>query len=627
MSTPRPSGSPAQGSLLWPALLGLGALAVYLATAAPGIYWLDSSELAAAAFGLGIAHPPGHPLASLLGRLTCLLPIGSLAFRVTVACALEAALAVAAAAVLSAALLRRLWPSGESEHPLLHRLAIAVPALTLALSYSLWFQAVRAEVYALNLATLLAAACLVLRWDERGDARALLAAALLLGLALCNHHLLVLLALAPIAVLVLARLRAHGRGARLLLGATLLGALGLSTHLYLPLRAARNPVVSWGSPSTLERFGWTVSARAFHKALDKAARESVGHRAGGAFFALLGGLGPVAALLALGGLYLLCRRREGRAAGLLLVGLTGCNLVSPLLVGFDPLNPDAHGYLAVAVGALAPGLAVIVFALGAMAARLAPRARGTAAAAIGLGALVLPTLQALENAPACDLRRHWAAEEAGRALLLAQPAGAVALTAYFESIFNLWALEALADLRPDVSVVHRHFLTMPGYLPDLRDRLGPCPYALCDPRREPALPWLEAWARTPAHPPLELLDALSRARPLRLELDLDLEGTALAGRLRPEGLLLAYRPGGPPSRDELNRHRRAIAGWERAVADGRPDGETRRALVWTHYLLARFACAQGWRELVALHLGRARTLAPLDRRQLELSRRCAPPGG
>ena len=46
-------------------LVFLVTFVVYVSGLAPDLYWLDSSELAAAAWGLGIAHPPGHPLPSL----------------------------------------------------------------------------------------------------------------------------------------------------------------------------------------------------------------------------------------------------------------------------------------------------------------------------------------------------------------------------------------------------------------------------------------------------------------------------------------------------------------------------------------------------------------------------------
>ena len=58
------------------------AFGYYVAAAAAGPYWLDSSEFAAQAFGLGISHPPGHPLYGLLGKLFALLPVGPVAFVV-----------------------------------------------------------------------------------------------------------------------------------------------------------------------------------------------------------------------------------------------------------------------------------------------------------------------------------------------------------------------------------------------------------------------------------------------------------------------------------------------------------------------------------------------------------------
>ncbi|MGZ3442447.1 MAG: protein O-mannosyl-transferase family, partial [Polyangia bacterium] len=71
------------------------------------MYWLDSSELAAAAWGLGVAHPPGHPLPSLLGRACTLVPLGSIAFRVGLASALAGAAAAAQTARLGALVSRR----------------------------------------------------------------------------------------------------------------------------------------------------------------------------------------------------------------------------------------------------------------------------------------------------------------------------------------------------------------------------------------------------------------------------------------------------------------------------------------------------------------------------------------
>jgi hypothetical protein len=48
----------------------------YALCATPAPYFLDSAELAAATFGLGVAHPPGEVTALLWGKLFDLLPPG-----------------------------------------------------------------------------------------------------------------------------------------------------------------------------------------------------------------------------------------------------------------------------------------------------------------------------------------------------------------------------------------------------------------------------------------------------------------------------------------------------------------------------------------------------------------------
>ena len=55
-----------------PWVVGLLVFLLYLATTCPTVYFGDSGELIAAADSLGVAHPPGYPLYTLLGRLMLL---------------------------------------------------------------------------------------------------------------------------------------------------------------------------------------------------------------------------------------------------------------------------------------------------------------------------------------------------------------------------------------------------------------------------------------------------------------------------------------------------------------------------------------------------------------------------
>src|SRR3990172_1726033 len=56
------------------AALSLIVAAVYATTLNPAVSFIDSGELAAAATTLGIAHPTGYPLFTLLGRTLVVLP-------------------------------------------------------------------------------------------------------------------------------------------------------------------------------------------------------------------------------------------------------------------------------------------------------------------------------------------------------------------------------------------------------------------------------------------------------------------------------------------------------------------------------------------------------------------------
>src|SRR5919199_440714 len=83
-------------ALLGASALLLAFLALYTRTAAPSVLSGDSAEFQLAAPLLGVPHPTTYPLYVLLGKLaTLVLPLGDMAFRVTLVSALCAALAVA----------------------------------------------------------------------------------------------------------------------------------------------------------------------------------------------------------------------------------------------------------------------------------------------------------------------------------------------------------------------------------------------------------------------------------------------------------------------------------------------------------------------------------------------------
>jgi hypothetical protein len=554
------------------------AFGAYAWTAAPAAGWLDSPEFVAAASTLGVPHSPGHPVPVLLARAAQLLPFGDADLRV----ALASALAVAAAAALLTLAVERLAARVAPEASPGLRAAMAGSAgLAFAASGAAWLQAVRAEVYGSEIATLALALVLLLADQGRPPRRGLAAAALALGLGLANHHYMTLVFAAPLAVWALA-----GRpGWRAVAASTLATLGGLVAYAYLPLRALRDPLVDWGDPDTPARFVWTVSARAFQKSLG-AGQHAVDTRAADALqvaASLVEQVSPLGMLLVLVGAYVLVRRRDARGVALALVGVIVCTAGGRALLGFDFDNPDALGYLLPAL------LAAFVLA-GAGLCALVPTLR-RAAPLLVLAAFATVAWQVSAHAANASRRRAESGDVWTHALVASLPPRAVLVTSYFETSFQLAEIVAVEHARPDVIVYDRGFATYPGVAEAAR-------------RRFPELaPAIDAGLRVGLPTPEAALATLARTRPVFFEL-----APTLDANVTSVGLLARFGAAVEPS-NAAAAAEDAMRTLERRLP---LDADARRALVWHEFLRARLACTKGEPAVAAPAFARARRLDPDD---------------
>lgn len=289
-------------------LLGLAFFALYVLTLCPTVWWYDSAELVTASVVLGIPHPPGYPLYTLIGHVFTWLPVDP-ALAVNAMSAVFGAIAVG----LVFAIARSLGA----------RPAAAVVAGGLLGAGSLfWAQAVVAEVYAPGLAFALAVWLMLLRGVSQSRARLLLAAAFVAGLGLGVHLSVATLGLGFAALVlgfdapplrnsrdpVIPVSRSRGSRLRLGLGASLAALAGASIYLYLPWRAAQQPLLNFGDPSSFERFAWMITGGNYkHWFLEGAPfGERALHFAGSFAEQLLG----IGLLLALAGFAWLVRTRR-----------------------------------------------------------------------------------------------------------------------------------------------------------------------------------------------------------------------------------------------------------------------------------------------------------------------------
>jgi len=189
-------------------------LVIYLMTAAPTISFWDCGEFVTCSYIMGIPHPPGSPLLSLIGRVMSIIPfydfrgygVGEIAYRVTLIDVLLGALTVMFTYLILVKLIHKFRPyTGNIIDESVVMFSAAVAALLIGFSEEFWTNAVEIETYMPSLFMSMLAVWLTLRWDERKDdpkaVRYLFLAAYLLGLG-NGVHLTVLLIAPTVFLLV-----------------------------------------------------------------------------------------------------------------------------------------------------------------------------------------------------------------------------------------------------------------------------------------------------------------------------------------------------------------------------------------------------------------------------------------
>src|ERR1700716_1785684 len=222
---------------------------LYLVTLAPSTAMWDTSEYIAAAYTLGLPHPPGNPFLVLIGRFFAILPIApNVAMRINIL----AALCSAGSAGMWFLITERVlvgWLAQRWQRIVGGSLA----ALIGATAFTVWAQSVVNEkVYTVSLLGVAIVSWLTVRWCDDPDGpkadRLLVLIAYLSGLGYANH-MAGFLALPAVGAAVAIRRAATLVRPKLLLA--ILGALllGMTPFLTQPLRAAHFPAVNEGEPT------------------------------------------------------------------------------------------------------------------------------------------------------------------------------------------------------------------------------------------------------------------------------------------------------------------------------------------------------------------------------------------
>ncbi|XP_029422527.1 transmembrane protein 260 isoform X2 [Nannospalax galili] len=221
--------------------------AVFTLTLPPSVPGGDSGELITAAHELGVAHPPGYPLFTLVAKLAItLFPFGSVAYRVNLLCGLFGAVA---ASFLFFTVFRL---SGSHAGGILAAGVFSFSRLT-------WQWSIAAEVFSLNNLFVGLLMALTVHFEEAATAkeRSKIAhiGAFCCGLSLCNQHTVVVYVLCIVPWILFRFLKEKELSLGSLLKLVLAFSAGLLPYVYLPISSYLSHARwTWGDQTTLRGF-------------------------------------------------------------------------------------------------------------------------------------------------------------------------------------------------------------------------------------------------------------------------------------------------------------------------------------------------------------------------------------
>jgi len=411
---------------------------VYGVTLSPTVTGEDSGELIAAAYTLGIPHPPGYPIWCLTAHAAIkLIPFGEIAWRVNLVSALFGVLTACTVTAMVMRLTANL-------------VAGVTGGLSFAFAHEVWEQATIAEVYTQFAFFFALTLYLALRWRDTGQPIKLYGMAFAAGLGVVAHGLMLL----PFPMFVAAALWPRSREwptlRQLSLG-TIAFVAPFIILLYLPIRSAADPAMDWGNPEAFAAF-WDVLTRAQYESILVGNTRSVSEFFGQVHFFWIEfyAVQPMAIALAGAGMVFYLRRDIGYA----LIALFLLSSIGAILLTNFPLElPDTwvntpYWIPAYVVAAVWTGIIVGVF--GAYVSN--PKLRG--ALVMGTASFMVGLPLYMNTAEAIDRSDNRYVYEYAENALMTLPTDAIYVGGGDHTLFPLIYMQVVEKQRPDATIVN-----------------------------------------------------------------------------------------------------------------------------------------------------------------------------
>ncbi len=455
-----------KGFLPFGILFGVS-LFVYTRTVSPTVNFIDSGELISVSYLLGIAHPTGYPLYTLLGRLFTLAEISPPAVSMNFMSALFGSAASTLTAIVVFLALAIRGNKGKKRPPQGVRYSISlVSGLLFAFSRTMWQVSTETEVY--TLAILLFVLILLLSWpllrqqgrdrSPRGTGlqRTFPAIGYVWGLAMGNHMSIVLLL--PMVAYLFYRGRMWEREKwRTIFFSVAAFILGFSIYLYIPVRSVQDPILNWGNPANLESFIRHISAWQYRVWMFSGGTDVFIQKLGDYFLLLSDQFNPFFLFLLLPGGYLLFTRK--RSLLIVLVILFLSNLIYSLNYDIPDIDPYFIPSFFVVVVLIAIGVYQV--------AEWIASKKSALAIPFAAASFLLPLSVLRSNYQVCDRSRDYMAYEFASNFLSTVSKDAVVLTRTWDLYAPVMYLQLIEDRRHDVTMIDYELMRRSWYVEDL----------------------------------------------------------------------------------------------------------------------------------------------------------------
>lgn len=464
-------------------LTGIAALILYLTTLAPTVLQTDAGELAAVQVTLGIAHPTGYPLFTMIGYLYSLIPLPfSKILQLNILAAIYCSVAVSIFTYTSKYILDNLdsFTIRKGSNNKLKKkkrtksfnieisnkpteinntykiFSAMIAGMLLAFSKTFWTQSTSVEVYSFhllltNLIILSLIKAFSLAKKDKVVSKYWIVFAIYLALGFSNH-MTTLLIIPGAGYLYFVNNGFNKKSAEQILFMLLVFLpIIILIYSYLPIRASQNPALNWGNPTDLEKIVRHITGKQYQVWLFssiEAASKQLNY-----FLSNLPKEFFISSLLVLIGLWVSFREYKKLFIFLLIVFL------STVLYSINYEINDIDSYFLLAYISLAFFALIGIQKVFQIAINNNFKITITASALI-----LLTTIQFLVNFPAVNQKQNFTYEDYTKTLLNSLPKNSIVFSYQWDYFISpSYYFQFVENFRRDVVVIDKELLRRSWY--------------------------------------------------------------------------------------------------------------------------------------------------------------------